>query len=106
MTNLMIRIVTLATCSIALSAAFSFDPVVAAEGGGGRGDGWAWLWPDGTTLRLSAFVLPEAVGFQGHSRPEAKKANQSLSTTPLWRTGGTSGQGSDLNYSDRLCHRR
>jgi hypothetical protein len=32
MTNLMLRIVTLATCSIALSAAFSFAPVVAAGG--------------------------------------------------------------------------
>ena len=30
MTNLMIRIVTLATCSIALIAAFPFTPVVAA----------------------------------------------------------------------------
>jgi hypothetical protein len=37
MTNLMIRIVTLATCSIALIAAFSFTPVVAAGGGGGGG---------------------------------------------------------------------
>ena len=36
MTNLMIRIVTLATCSIALIAAFSFTPVVAAGGGGGE----------------------------------------------------------------------
>ena len=39
MTNLMIRIVTLATCSIALIAAFSVTPVVAAGGsdlGGGE----------------------------------------------------------------------
>ena len=39
MTNLMIRIVTLATCSIALIAALSFTPVVAAGGGGGGGGG-------------------------------------------------------------------
>ena len=32
MTNLMIRIVTLATCSIALIAAFPVTPVVAAGG--------------------------------------------------------------------------
>ena len=41
MTNLMIRIVTLATCSIALIAAFSVTPVVAAGGsdlGGGEAD--------------------------------------------------------------------
>ena len=39
MTNLMIRSVTLATCSIALIAAFSVTPVVAAGGsdlGGGE----------------------------------------------------------------------
>jgi len=39
MINLMIRIVTLVTCSIALAAAFSFTPVVAAGGGGGGGGG-------------------------------------------------------------------
>jgi hypothetical protein len=37
MTNSMIRIVTLATCSIALIAAFSFTPAAAAGGGGGGG---------------------------------------------------------------------
>jgi Tetratricopeptide repeat len=37
MANLMIRIATLATCSIALIAAFSLTPVVAAGGGGGGG---------------------------------------------------------------------
>jgi hypothetical protein len=39
MTNLMIRIATLATCSIALIAAFSVTPVVTAGGsdlGGGE----------------------------------------------------------------------
>ncbi len=40
MTNLMLRTVTLTTCSIVLIAAFSFAPVVAAGGGGG-GDGGA-----------------------------------------------------------------
>jgi Flp pilus assembly protein TadD len=39
MTNLMIRIVTLATCSIALIAAPSMMPAFAAGGGGGGGPG-------------------------------------------------------------------
>jgi len=39
MSNAMIRIATLATCSIGLIAAFSLTPVVAAGGGGGGGGG-------------------------------------------------------------------
>jgi hypothetical protein len=45
MTNLMIRIVTLATCSIALIAAFSVTPVVAVGSDPGGGD----------TLSLTAY---------------------------------------------------
>ena len=39
MADLMIRIVTLATCSIALIAALSFTPAFAMGGGGGGGGG-------------------------------------------------------------------
>ena len=53
MTNLMIRIVTLATCSIALIAAFSFTPVVAAGGGGGGGGGEVDSGCDGPTAPTS-----------------------------------------------------
>ena len=78
MTNLMIRIVTLATCSMALIAAFSFTPVVAAGGGGGGGDGGATY---GGTDQRSAYppsYYPKRSGAKATHVPKAKKANQSL----------------------------
>ncbi|XUJ33492.1 tetratricopeptide repeat protein [Bradyrhizobium japonicum] len=42
--------------------------------------GWA-------TLRLSAFVIPEAVGQQGHSRAQGQKAKQSLFDDPAFAHG-------------------
>jgi hypothetical protein len=82
MTNLMIRIVTLATCSMALIAAFSFTPVVAAGGGGGGGDGGATY---GGTDQRSAYppsYYPKRSGSKATHVPKAKKANQSLFDDP------------------------
>jgi tetratricopeptide (TPR) repeat protein len=87
MTNLMIRIVTLATCSMALIAAFSFTPVVAAGGGGGGGDGGATY---GGTDQRSAYppsYYPKRSGSKATHVPKAKKANQSLFDDPAFAKG-------------------
>ena len=80
MGNSMIRIVTLATCSIALIAAFSFTPAAAAGGGGG-----AVPERHGPGPRLfAAFLLPERrlperSGTKATHVPKVKKANKQSS---------------------------
>jgi tetratricopeptide (TPR) repeat protein len=85
MTNLMIRIVTLATCSIALIAAFSFTPVVAAGGGGGGGGGSDGGATYGGMDQRSAY--PKRSGSKATHVPKAKKANQSLFDDPAFANG-------------------
>ena len=93
MTNLMIRIVTLATCSIALIAAFSFTPVVAAGGGGGGGGGGSdynvmdqrSAYPPPTYPQRS--VYPQRSGVKATHVPKAKKAKQSLFDDPDFAKG-------------------
>ena len=85
MTNLMIRIVTLATCSIALIAAFSFTPVVAAGGGGGGGGGGGDTSSDPRDQRSSWPQQPS--GKKATHVPKAKKAKQSLFDDPAFAKG-------------------
>jgi tetratricopeptide (TPR) repeat protein len=84
MTNLMIRIVTLATCSIALIAAFSVTPAVAA-GGSDLGGGEANY---GGMNQRSAYPPPS---YPKRSKaihaPKAKKAKQSLFDDPAFAHG-------------------
>jgi tetratricopeptide (TPR) repeat protein len=86
MTNLMIRIVTLATCSLALIAAFSVTPVVAAGGsdlGGGEAD-------YGRMDQRSAYPsssYPKRLGTKATHAPKAKKAKQSLFDDPAFAHG-------------------
>ena len=86
MANLMIRIVTLATCSIALIAAFSVTPAVAAPGtepGGSEAD------YSGTGQR-SAYPpssYPKRSGYKANHAPKAKKAKQSLFDDPAFAHG-------------------
>ena len=76
MSNSMIRIVTLATCSIALIAAFSFNPAVAAGGGGGGGvendmdQGRAYPPPA---------YYPKRTGAKATHVPKVKKSNKQSS---------------------------
>jgi tetratricopeptide (TPR) repeat protein len=76
MSNSMIRIVTLATCSIALIAAFSFSPAVAAGGGGGGGvendmdQGRAYPPPA---------YYPKRTGAKATHVPKVKKSNKQSS---------------------------
>ena len=89
MVNLMIRIVTLATCSIALIAAFSFTPVVAAGGGGGGGGGGGADTYGGMDQR-SAYPpssYPKRSGTKATHAPKAKKAKQSLFDDPAFAKG-------------------
>ena len=92
MGNSMIRIVTLATCSIALIAAFSFTPAAAAGGGGG-GARTRWtraavirsLPPTRTLIRTltRGGRAPKATHV-----PKVKKANkQSSIEDPAFREG-------------------
>ena len=86
MTNLMIRIVTLATCSIALIAAFSVTPAVAAPGtepGGSEAD-------YGGMGQRSAYPpssYPKRSGNKATHQPKAKKAKQSLFDDPAFAHG-------------------
>jgi tetratricopeptide (TPR) repeat protein len=86
MTNLMIRIVTLATCSIALIAAFSVTPVVAAGGSdlvGGEAD-------YGRMDQRSAYPpssYPKRSGTKATHVPKSKKAKQSLFDDPAFARG-------------------
>src|SRR5712672_3257816 len=84
MTNLLIRIVTLAT-SIALIAAFSVTPVVAVGGDPGGGDA-----NYGRTDQRSAYPptpYPKRSGTKATHAPKAKKAKQSLFDDPAFADG-------------------
>jgi tetratricopeptide (TPR) repeat protein len=83
MTNLMMRIVTLATCSIALIATFSVTPVVAA-GGSDLGGGEANY--SGTNQR-SAPPSSYPKRSKATHAPKAKKAKQSLFDDPAFAHG-------------------
>src|ERR1700686_965834 len=87
MTNLMIRIMTLATCSIALIAAFSFTPVVAAGGGGGGGDGGATYGGRDQPPPFPPSFYPKRPAAKATHVPKAKKANQSLFADPAFAKG-------------------
>jgi hypothetical protein len=89
MSNLIIRIVTLATFDCA-------DRCVPGHSGccgrGQRSGGrWRQTIAHEPARRFSAFVhrlrIPEAVGHQGHSRPKARKAKQSLFDDPAFAHG-------------------
>jgi tetratricopeptide (TPR) repeat protein len=84
MTNLMSRMLTLATCSIVLITAFSFAPVVAAGGGGGGGATYG-----GTDQRSTnpPSYYPRRSGNKATHVPKAKKANQSLFDDPAFAKG-------------------
>jgi hypothetical protein len=88
MTNLMIRIATLAMCSIALTAAFSLAPVVAAGGGGGGGGGGGEAY--GPTTFSSPPSPPKAYPRQPGTKAThgVKKTNkQSLFNDPVFSQG-------------------
>ena len=88
MTNLMIRIVTLATCSIALIAAFSVTPVVAA-GGSDLGGGEANYSGMDQPSAYPPSSYPKRSGNKATHAPKARdwqSANQ-------WRAGATNDQG-------------
>src|SRR6476619_4204358 len=85
MTNLMIRIATLATCSIALIAAFSVTPVVAvgSDPGGGEAN-------YGGVNQRSAYPpssYPKRSNTKDTHAPKAKKAKQSLFNDPAFADG-------------------
>jgi len=83
MANLMIRIVTLATCSIALIAAFSVTPAVAAPGtepGGSEAD-YSGM---GQRSAYPPSSYPKRSGNKANHAPKAKKAKQSLFDDPAF----------------------
>jgi hypothetical protein len=87
MTNLMIRIVTLATCSIALIAAFSLTPVVAAGGGGGGGGGGEIYGPTTYSSPPSPpTAYPQRPGTKATHRVK-KASKQSLFNDPAFSQG-------------------
>jgi tetratricopeptide (TPR) repeat protein len=86
MTNLMIRIVTLATCSIALIAAFSVTPVVAA-GGSDLGGGEANYSGRDQRSAYPPSSYPMRSGTKATHAPKAKKAKQSLFDDPAFAKG-------------------
>ncbi|MCK1280611.1 tetratricopeptide repeat protein [Bradyrhizobium sp. 61] len=86
MANLMIRIVTLATCSIALIAAFSVTPAVAAPGtepGGSEAD-YSGM---GQRSAYPPSLYPKRSGNKANHAPKAKKAKQSLFDDPAFAHG-------------------
>src|SRR5258706_15473402 len=85
MTNLMIRIATLATCSIALIAAFSVTPVVAV--GSDPGGGEANYGGGNQSPPYSPSSYPERSGTKATHTPKAKKAKQSLFDNPAFAHG-------------------
>src|SRR5260221_14715028 len=80
MTNLMIRIATLATCSIALIAAFSVTPVVAV--GSDPGGGEANYGGVNQNSLYSPSSYPKRSGTKATHTPNAKKPKQSLFADP------------------------
>jgi tetratricopeptide (TPR) repeat protein len=85
MTNLMIRIVTLATFLIALNAPASFTPAFGAGGGGGGGGGGGDTSSDPRDQRSSWPQQPS--GKKATQVPKAKKAKQSLFDDPAFAKG-------------------
>ena len=91
MSNLIIRIVTLATCSMALVAAFPVSPVVAA-GGSDLGGGEANY--SGMNQRAASppssnppSAYPKRSGTKATHAPKARKAKQSLFDDPAFAHG-------------------
>jgi tetratricopeptide (TPR) repeat protein len=91
MNNLIIRIVTLATCSMALIAAFPVTPVVAA-GGSDLGGGEANY--SGMNQRAASppssnppSAYPKRSGTKATHAPKARKAKQSLFDDPALAHG-------------------
>ena len=82
MTNLMIRIAKLATCSIALIAAFPVTPVVAvgSDPGGGEAN---YSRTDQRSAYPPSFY-PMRSGTKATHAPKAKKAKQSLFDDPAF----------------------
>jgi hypothetical protein len=94
MGNSMIRIVTLATCSIALIAAFSFTPAAAAGGGGGGGGPESDMDQGRGYSQPSSYpnaypnTYPRRSGTKAIHVPKVKKANkQSSIEDPAFREG-------------------
>ena len=85
MTNLMIRIVTLATFLMALNAPASFTPAFGAGGGGGGGGGGGDTSSDPTVQRSTWPQQPS--GTKATHVPKAKKAKQSLFDDPAFAKG-------------------
>ena len=91
MTNLIIRIVTLATCSMALVAAFPVSPVVAAGGsdlGGGEAN-YSGMNPRSASPPSSypPSAYPKRSGTKATHAPKARKAKQSLFDDPAFAHG-------------------
>ena len=86
MTNLIIRIVTLATCSMALIAAFPVTPVVAA-GGSDLGGGEANYSGMNQRSAYPPSSYPKRSGTKATHAPKAKKAKQSLFDDPAFADG-------------------
>jgi tetratricopeptide (TPR) repeat protein len=76
MTNFIIRILTLATCSVALIAAFSVTPVVAV--GSDPGGGEANYGGTGQRSASPPSSYPKRSGTKATHHPKTKKAKQSL----------------------------
>jgi hypothetical protein len=85
MTNSMIRIATLATCSIALIAAFPVTPVVAV--GSDPGGGEANYGGMGQRSASPPSSYPKRSGTKATHVPKAKKAKQSLFDDPAFAHG-------------------
>ena len=85
MTNLMLRIATLATCSIALIAAFPVTPVVAVGSDPGGGD--ANYGGMGQRSASPPSSYPKRSGTKATHTPRAKKAKQSLFDDPAFAHG-------------------
>ena len=85
MTNLMIRIATLATCSIALIAAFSVTPAVAAGSDPGGGEANYGGMNQRSASPPSSY--PKQSGTKATHGPKAKKAKQSLFDDPAFAHG-------------------
>src|SRR5258708_23598085 len=104
MTNLMIRIVTLATCSIALIAAFSVTPVVAA-GGSDLGGGEANYSGMDHRSAYPPSSYPKRSGTKATHAPKAKKAKQSLFDDPAFAHGYRAAHATIYERRDRKSTR-
>jgi hypothetical protein len=94
MTNSTIRTVTLAACSVALIAAFSFTSALAAGGGGGGGGGggsdYNVMDPRSSVYSPSTnppSAYPQRSGTKATHAPKAKNAKQSLFDDPAFADG-------------------